>query len=317
MVKRHLNVLMLGGAKRVSMGEQLIRAGRELGVEVAIFSHELGPDEPISSIGKIIVGSRYDAEDIDAELDRIIEENGIDVLLPFIDPAVEVAARCGSRNADLFVPVCSAELAHSMFDKAVAAILFERAGIAIPTTYTLEGIQYPAIFKPRTGSASKGIVIVHNAEEMSLVKQPIDSYLIQQYIAQGEEYTVDCYVGMADSEVKCAVPRLRIATAGGEVIRTRARRIPEVENMASEILKKLGFRGAVTLQFIYDRAADRWLLMEVNPRLGGGVICSILAGADIAKMIVEEAEGYNAAPCHDWRDNTLMTRYFREVMFYK
>lgn len=312
-----MNVLMLGGAKRVAMGEQLIRAGRELGVEVAIFSHELGPDEPISSIGKIIVGSRYDADDIDAELDRVIEENSIDVLLPFIDPAVEVAARCGSRNADLFVPVCSAELARSMFDKKAAADLFERSGISIPATYTTESIRYPAIFKPRTGSASKGIVVVRDAEELSLVKQPVESYLIQQYIDQGDEYTVDCFVGMADGEVKCAVPRLRIATAGGEVMRTQTCRIPEVETMAAGILTKLGFRGAVTLQFIYDRATDSWLLMEVNPRLGGGVICSILAGADIAKMIVEEAEGYNAAPCYDWRDHTLMTRYFREVMFYK
>ena len=41
MIKRNINILMLGGAKRVAMAEQLMRAGKQLGVNVSIFSHEL------------------------------------------------------------------------------------------------------------------------------------------------------------------------------------------------------------------------------------------------------------------------------------
>ena len=40
------------------------------------------------------------------------------------------------------------------------------------------------------------------------------------------------------------------------------------------------------------------------------------AGADIASMIIEEAQDINAMPRHDWRDKTLMTRYFKEVIFF-
>ena len=47
---RNLNILMLGGAKRVAMAEQLIRAGKRLGCNVKIFSHELSNQEPIASI---------------------------------------------------------------------------------------------------------------------------------------------------------------------------------------------------------------------------------------------------------------------------
>lgn len=316
MIKRKINILMLGGAKRVSLAEQLIRAGKELGVQVSIFSHELSEREPIASVGTVIVGSKYSEKGIDDEISHVIESHAIDVVLPFIDPAIELAARVSRRHPDVFIPVSSEEVARAMFDKQVAAEWFGRAGIPIPATYTAESITYPAILKPRTGSASKGIIVAHNAEELSRAPKPLGEYLIQEYIADRDEYTVDCYVGTTDGDVKCAVPRLRIATAGGEVIRTETRRIPAVMSLAERTLKELKFRGPVTLQFIYDRSNSRFLLMEVNPRLGGGVICSIMAGADIAKMIVEESEGMNATPCRVWRDGTLMTRYFREVMFY-
>lgn len=317
MLKRKLNILMLGGAKRVSLAEQLIRAGKELGVEVSIFSHELDENEPIASVGTIIVGSRYTEKGIDHEIDHVINSHGIDVVLPFIDPAIEIAARCKARNPEVFIPVCNEELAHAMFDKRIAAEWFERARIPIPATYSPESISYPAILKPRTGSASKGILVVNNAGELARAPLPLDEYIIQEYIGERDEYTVDCYVGTLDGEVKCAVPRLRIATAGGEVIRTETRRIPALMALAERTLKSLRFSGPATLQFIFDRQKDRFLLMEVNPRLGGGVICSIMAGADIAKMIITESEGLNVAPCRVWRDGTLMTRYFKEVMFYK
>lgn len=317
MIKRKINVLMLGGAKRVSLAEQLIRAGHELGVEVSIYSHELSSHEPIASVGQIIVGSKYNEKGIDDEILHVIECHDIDVVLPFIDPAIELAARVSRRCPEVFIPVSTEEVARAMFDKVLAAEWFVRAGIPIPATYSPDAVAYPAILKPRTGSASRGILVVENEEELRRAPLPLGEYLIQEYVAQRDEYTVDCYVGTADGEVKCAVPRIRLATAGGEVIRTETRRIPALISLSERTLRELGFRGPVTLQFIFDRANGRFLLMEVNPRLGGGVICSIMAGADIARMIIEECEGMNAKPCRVWRDGTHMTRYFREVMFYQ
>lgn len=313
---RNLNILMLGGAKRVAMAEQLIRAGKRLGCNVKIFSHELSNQEPIASIGTIITGLRYSDPAVDAELDEIIARHKIHVVLPFVDPAIEVAARCKQRHSDVFVPVSSPEVSRAMFDKVLAAELYEQNGIAIPATYSPENIAFPAILKPRTGSASRGIIVARSIEEVQAAPMPLHQYLIQQYIEHREELTVDCYVGTFDHEAKCTVPRIRLATAGGEAIRTITQRNPELEKTAKSVLSALHLEGAVTLQFIHDIDADRYLLMEINPRLGGGVICSICAGADIASMIIEEAQDLNAMPRHDWRDKTLMTRYFKEVIFF-
>ena len=313
---RNLNILMLGGAKRVAMAEQLIRAGKRLGCNVKIFSHELSNQEPIASIGTIITGLRYSDPAVDAELDEIIARHNIHVVLPFVDPAIEVAARCKQRHSDVFVPVSSPEVSRAMFDKVLAADLYEQNGIAIPATYSPENIAFPAILKPRTGSASRGIIVARSIEEVQAAPMPLHQYLIQQYIEHRKELTVDCYVGTFDHEAKCTVPRIRLATAGGEAIRTITQRNPELEKTAKSVLSALHLEGAVTLQFIHDIDADRYLLMEINPRLGGGVICSICAGADIASMIIEEAQDLNAMPRHDWRDKTLMTRYFKEVIFF-
>ncbi|MGM9802948.1 MAG: ATP-grasp domain-containing protein [Muribaculaceae bacterium] len=316
MIKRNINILMLGGAKRVAMAEQLMRAGKHLGVNVHIFSHELSAQEPIASVGTVIVGARYSDPAVDAEIDDIVSRHNINIVLPFVDPAIEVAARLAERNPNVFVPVSGTQLSHDMFDKVKSAQLFQAAGIAIPTTYSSDNIVYPAILKPRTGSASRGIIVAHSAADVEQAPLPLDQYLIQHYVANRQEYTVDCYVGTFDNEVKCAVPRLRIATAGGEVTRTITCRNQALEQQAHHVLTALHLKGAVTLQFLHDLDNDTFLLMEINPRLGGGVICSISAGADIAAMIIEESEDINALPRHNWRDQTLMTRYFKEVIFY-
>lgn len=313
-MKKIVPILMLGGAKRVSMAEQLIRAGSELNADVKIYSHELSDKEPIASIGKVIKGKKYSEQGSTEEITDIIDRYNIKIVLPFIDPSIEIAAECKRLNPEIFTPVSGADVIKAMFDKATAADWFEKAEISIPETYNNRNCKFPAIAKPRTGSASKGIFIIETAEQLAGIENT-GNYLIQEYIPKCDEYTVDCYV-TADDEIKCIVPRIRLATAGGEVIRTETRRIPELITTSAEVIKHLNLKGAVTLQFIHDINNRRFLLMEINPRLGGGVICSVFAGADIPKMIIQEALGEKVPECDNWKDKTLMTRYFKEVMFF-
>ena len=70
------------------------------------------------------------------------------------------------------------------------------------------------------------------------------------------------------------------------------------------------------LQFIRDNKTGETFVMEINPRLGGGVITSIEAGADIPTYILKEYMGEAITPCTNWKANTLMTRYTKEVIFY-
>ena len=52
-------VLMLGGARRVSMGELLINSGKRLDYNVEILSYELDCCVPIVAIGTVIIGRKW------------------------------------------------------------------------------------------------------------------------------------------------------------------------------------------------------------------------------------------------------------------
>lgn len=308
-------ILMLGGARRVSLGELLIRSGNKLGCDVEILSYELEEHVPIAAIGKVVIGRKWHETDVVEHIAQTVKEYGVNIILPFVDGAVAIAARCKEAMPDVFIPVSSEETAANMFDKAVAADIFANAEIPIPKTYTHSQCQFPAIAKPRLGSASKGIAVLHNSNDLSELQNP-ERYLIQEYIGNREEYTVDCYISQ-HGELCCTVPRLRIEVTGGEVNRTRTCRIPEIMKMSNDIIQKIGFRGPVTLQFLHDLDSERYLLMEINPRLGGGVVCSIHSGAPITDFILRESLGLQITPCDDWQNATLMTRYMKEVIFHE
>lgn len=309
-----LTVLMLGGARRVSMAHLLKRSGSRLGYEIDIISYELTGQVPIALEAKVVKGLKWSDPMVVDDIVRICIEHEVRIILPFVDGAIEIAAKCKERLPHVFVPVSDFDVASAMFDKVAAAKAFKEAGIPIPMTYSVVSAQMPVIAKPRHGSASRGIRIFHDTEEFMRLEN-ISDYLVQEYIENCEEYTVDCYVD-AQGRILVAVPRRRLEVMGGEVTRTVTVRNTELESMSRKVIEAFRLRGPVTLQFLHDLDKHRYLLMEVNPRLGGGVICSIYAGAPITDYILQEALGANLQPCDDWVNNTLMARYQKEAIFY-
>lgn len=312
---KKVNILFLGGAKRVSLAEHLIKAGKKLGLDIAIFSYELDERVPLASVGTILKGKKWSDADLFSDLHNQIMRNDISIVLPFVDPAIEVAELLKSGNQNLFIPTCGKDICHIMFDKVLSERWFKEKGLPIPPSFSQnDQIQFPIIVKPRTGSASKGIRVIEDAEEWDKLVNK-DNYVIQQFIADREEYTVDCYV-TTSGKIISIVPRLRILTAGGEVMNSETRRDKDLIAISEKVLMSGDFKGPVTIQFLRDKKTGENYIMEINPRLGGGVITSIGAGADITEFILCDYLGEELQPCNDWKDKTLMTRYFKEVIFY-
>jgi len=310
-----LNILFLGGAKRVSMARHFKAAGKKLGLEVGIVSYEAELDVPIAIEGEVVIGKRWSDPDVASDIRCVMREKKCSIVVPFVDGAVAVAANVAAGQNDIFAPCSSAELSQSMFDKVLAAGQFSKAGIPIPRTYAA-GDSFPLIAKPRNGSASKGIMKISDEASLSALENPQD-FIIQEFIENAEEYTVDCYVSALTGEICAVVPRVRLAVESGEVVRTMTVDNPVLVALSRRVLTALGFRGAVTLQFICDKThPERMLLMEINPRLGGGAVCAIHAGANLAWMIISESAGIPATPTA-YRPLTEIFRYRSEVVFYK
>lgn len=309
-----MNILFLGGAKRVSMARMFIEAGRRLGHDVKIYSYELDEDVPIACVGEVVKGLKWKDPGLMADLSRLVEQENISLMVPFVDPAVEVAARFCGGNRGVWSPVSDAERCAKMFDKEAAADFFRSLDLPIPPTLSIDDDTYPKIAKPRRGSASKGIKVISDPSERGLITDA-DDYLIQEYIPDADEYTVDCYVDRG-GRIICAVPRRRLEVAGGEVTRTVTVDIPALNLASLKVLERTGLRGAVTLQFLHDKRDDRYLLMEINPRLGGGAVCAVHAGADLPRYIIMECLGMEVDPA-SWRSGVEIARYMQEVVFQK
>lgn len=309
---RQVNVLFLGGAKRVSFAEHLKAVGKQRGIDVAIFSYEMEKTVPIGKVAEVLVGLKWSDKNIYTDLENVITRHNINIVLPFVDKAIEIAANLkGHTNA--FIPVSSEEICRTMFDKIQSSVWFEEKGIPQPPKYqTKDEIRYPAILKPRTGSASKGILIAEKKEDIHNIAW--ENYLVQEYILNAMEYTVDCYVSQ-NGEPKSIVPRVRLETAGGEVTKTITRCNDQLTAIVDKILRSGEFRGPITIQFITEQNEKHYYVMEINPRFGGGVIASIEAGSMVLEMLLDEYEGKEIEEQNDWKENVLMTRYMKEVVY--
>lgn len=310
-----LNILFLGGAKRVAVARLLKEAGKRRGVEVNIFGYELDRRVPLAVEGEIIEGRRWSDHLLFDSLRKAVKDHRIDIILPFVDGAIEIASRFVMESDGVFCPVSVPEVAKVFFDKCLSAEAFENAGLPIPETMSFPPAAFPVIAKPRFGSASKGIIVINDEADLRSASINPADYLLQRYIRNRTEITADGYVG-ADGTILAISPRIRLETAGGEAVRTVTIDDPEAVELATAAINRLNLRGAVTIQFIRDNDSGRLLVMEINPRLGGGVVASVHAGADILSLIIDEALGNQLKRLYA-TPGVLVARYLQEVVFYE
>lgn len=312
-----IGALFLGGAKRVSMARHFKTAAAKMGAELRLFSYELTEHEPIACEATVVIGKRWSDPAIYDDLHHLCTEHNISIVVPFVDPAVAVAARLHDLYPQqIFAPTAGAALSEVMFDKTACDRLFRAKGLPVPAPLDEANPRFPLIAKPRQGSASKGIVLIDDDRQLQAVMPRRDQYLIQQRIDRRRELTVDCYASVIDGTILATVPRVRDVVNDGEVDRSTVIQSPEAVDLVRRTLQATGLRGSVTVQLIEDLDTGRIMLMEINPRLGGGAVAAIWAGADLPAMILAEARGLRPEPCTDWRD-LLMTRYRDEVVFFK
>lgn len=301
-----INILFLGGAKRVSMAEYFIEAGKKVGTDIHIFSYELNNEVPIREIATVIEGKKW-AECL-PHLKEVISSHHITIVIPFVDPATLIAAKLKAEIPAVFCPVSDETVCRRFFSKKMANDWCIENKIPVPLS--IEG-RFPKIAKPDTGSASQGIVKLNTDKELNDLSQK-ENYLIQQFI-NATEYTVDAYRSISHSNINYLVSRVRLETQGGEAVKAKTVKHHKIEQLSREIIEKSRLHGAITLQFLEDKQNGEVYFMEVNPRYGGGVVTSYGAGVDIAGILLADAQGIYSAEKTDWKEGLTMLRRFKEI----
>lgn len=314
---KHFNILFLGGGKRVAIGRMFLKACAELNHEGSITGYEATETVPLAAIGTIIAGKAWSDPELLDDLHNVVVQRDIHMVIPFVDPAVAVAARLARRfGGDVFAPVSDEAVCTTMYDKIRAAEAFERVGLPIPATYRPGDPCLRLIAKPRYGSASKGIININTLQKLYELQGLGDRYLIQERIDNRQEITVDCYASCRTGKVKAVSPRVRLEVSGGEAVRTVTIADNDAADLAARTIEDLRLRGAVTVQLIRDMDNDRLMVMEVNPRLGGGAVCSVHAGVDLPRLALTEALGMDLPQSIGRPEpGILVARYLEDAVF--
>ena len=304
-----IKVLFLGAGRRLSLLERFLDAAQLEGVEIELFSAEISKMVPIAGIAKILESPKF-SDPIFAEwLFDLVGEEKINIIIPNMDAATVALSSLKEELLAMGVwPVVSSELlCISMEDKVLADNWFRAQGIPVPGCD-----RFPRILKPRKGFGGKSQEFIADSFERSKVLKKIQIHnFIEQEFLSGQEFSVDAYISRTGKFI-AAMPRLRIRVLDGEVDESLSVEKPEIEKLTKYILGcSSGWEGPITLQFIED--VNGLILIEINPRFGGGVTHSIHCGLNMPQWILREWAGRDLPVQPAWKNQSFMTRCRRDI----
>jgi carbamoyl-phosphate synthase large subunit len=243
------------------------------------------------------------ADYVDKLLARCIK-NKIDMVVPLIDPTLEVLAphRDKFRSKGVMVVVSPAKTIEITFDKYKTYLHAKKAGIAVPETVTTieealkliasGKLSWPVMVKPRKGSASMFINCCHNESELKLAFQNCPEPLIQEF-APGEEYGYDIFCD-GDFKPISVFCKQKIAMRAGETDKAVSVNDKKLIDLGVKIAQAFPVFGPADVDVKMGRNGP--LLLEINPRFGGGYPCSHLCGADFPAKLFAICKGQKLSP---------------------
>lgn len=176
-------------------------------------------------------------------------------------------------------------------DKLLSRNFFAGHGILTPEVYTENEFfkikKYPVIVKPRKDSGSAGVKIVRDEKELESILKYADCPIVEEFIV-GKEFTVDGAANL-DHSLIGVVPRERIMVKGGISVKGVTfydRGLIETAKKVAELIEPTGF---FCMQFM--KRDDDYYLIEVNGRMGSGLVLSIEAGLDIGEIMTAYSKG--------------------------
>lgn len=248
---------------------------------------------------------------------RLCEQEKIDVLIPTVDvellPLMTIKKSFDAIGCRMIS--CREDVLCTILDKLK---LMEKCKgkVLLPEFQSLEEYlinpqinSKKLVFKPRSGSGSRGIIITSSPERHILEKLKDENYMVQQFIG-GKEYSIDLMLN-EDGSVVTAVVRERLKIDSGVVVVSKTVKNERIQDYCIKIAQAVGVSYGVNIQVIVDDTGNPYLL-EINPRFSGGLSLVVESGSNIPAMCVEHALSSKPIPYCDYKE-LAMVRYYEEI----
>jgi carbamoyl-phosphate synthase large subunit len=253
-------------------------------------------------------------------VDRLLDicgENDVGLLVPRLDREYAVLASHRARFLELgTVPIVSEPRNLALCEDKVATNQFlNDCGLRTPRTWlslaevyqALDSgeVCYPVVVKPRFGVGSVGFEEASGARELALVHElavmraarhrPLsrpmtaeESVLVQERLS-GVEYGIDVINDLQGQHV-ATFSRRKLQMRGGNTDRAVTVDSAQLAALGRTLGERLGHIGCLDCDvFVFPDSSP--VVVDLNPRFGGGLLFSHMAGANLARALVAWRQG--------------------------
>lgn len=241
-------------------------------------------------------------------VDKILEIckiEKVDAIFTLLDPEISLL----SKNIDKFekvntkVIVSDYKIVEKCFDKYKTFEMLSEISINTPMTYIdidkcikdlNKDLKFPLMVKPRTGSASRGLNLVNNIEDLKNAFTNSDEEMIIQEYNDGIALGVDCYVDVLSKEVVSIFIKEKIAMRSGETDKAVSIKDDKLCGIIKNMITKLGVVGPIDIDVFFKD--EEYSVLEINPRFGGGYLIAYECGENFPKYIINNIKGIKNKP---------------------
>ena len=296
------NVLLFGGFVQVlSAAASLKRFGHRI---VIAARHDKVARRSRFKDLYIDMDNDSDPTIVEEELVYIIRQQSIDVVIPMED----VQASCLSQikqsleeKTQCRCAVMDWHLFEMVSDKQRLLAFCKQNGIAHPKTEAIDDnydkiatvVGFPALIKPNHSEGSKGIVMVHDKNELQTVAPKIiEEYgesTLQEFIKNDHYYNLMIYrssKGSFSNHAIIKVLRYYPIKGGSSSFSVAVEDEPMVK-MCKNLLNKLNWVGMADFDILEKEPGD-YRVIEINPRVPASLRGAEMSGVFFPEIIVED-----------------------------
>jgi acetyl-CoA carboxylase biotin carboxylase subunit/propionyl-CoA carboxylase alpha chain len=282
-------------AEHVLMADSAVHIGEAPPIESYLDQERIIDAARRSGANAIHPGYGFLAEN-DEFARRVIEAG-----LIWIGPSPDVIASMGDK-------IAAKKIAESADVPTIPGISNVMRSREITRWMEKEKVSFPIMIKAAAGGGGKGMVKVENQDELkrafrqarSEAKKAFgrDDLLVEKYIELGRHIEVQV-LGDEEGNVvhlherECTIQRRNqkiIEESPSPSLDTDLRN--EICETAVRLMKKIGYRSAGTVEFVFDSASRKFYFLEVNTRLQvEHGVTELITGLDMVGIMIDIADG--------------------------
>ena len=251
--------------------------------------------------------SYLDPDGFLSRLEDVLKAGRYDVVIPLYDPTAELLSLHKAHFSQwAHIAVVDYDVFVQARDKFLTMDACMQRGIPCPITIDptpdtiedrLDEIAYPLIVKPRRAHGAIGFSRIDDRADLARVfRETVAEHgpcVVQEFIPPGGgQYKGELFIENGVVKAGCAYEKLRhYPLVGGSATLLGTTNEPVYLDMCADVLRAIGWEGYADFDLIGDPRDDVIKVMEINPRITGGIRLCFDAGVNFAKMIVDHAQG--------------------------